>query len=145
MDRIGRLICLIALIAALWVSSSSVIELWGYIRLRESTGVETAEWTVDERFPGSFFLQADYTFFVSGQKVCGNTNFNHPVFNTAEKARSFINAVDQVSWVAYYDNTPPYKSTLQKIFPIVACIKPVLAIFLWVALVFMERIFLRRV
>ncbi|NDE82668.1 MAG: hypothetical protein EB051_03520, partial [Chlamydiia bacterium] len=118
MDRIRGLIYLIPLIAALWVSRNCAIELWGYIRLSQKVGVETAEWTAHERSPGSFFLQADYTFSVSGQKIFGKTNFDHPVFSTTEQASSFIKAIEQIPWTVYYDKNAPFQNSLQKIFPL---------------------------
>lgn len=145
MDRIRGLIYLIPLIAALWVSRNCAIELWGYIRLSQKVGVETAEWTAHERSPGSFFLKADYTFSVAGQKIFGKTNFDHPVFTTTEQASSFIHAVEQIPWAVYYDKNAPSQNTLQKIFPFLSCLKAVLVIFLLVAFFFIDRIFLRRV
>jgi hypothetical protein len=145
MDRIRGLIYLIPLIAALWVSCNCIIALWGYIRLGQKVGVETAKWTAHERYPGSFFLEAEYTFSVAGQKMFGKTNFDHPVFATNEQASSFIHAVDQIPWTVYYDKNVPSQNTLQKIFPFLSCLKAVLVIFLLVAFFFIDRIFLRRV
>ncbi len=145
MDRIRGLIYLIPLTVALWVSCNSVIELWGYIRLGQKVGVETAKWTAHERSSGSFFLEADYTFSAGGQKIFGKTNFDHPVFNSTEQASSFINAVEQIPWAVYYDKNAPSQNTLQKIFPFLSCLKAVLVIFLLVAFFFIDRIFLRRV
>lgn len=102
--------------AALWFTTFALIDLWGYLRLKQHAPAHIQEWAV-EGSGSKFFIKAAYSFESKNRKYEGACVLKEPQFLNKIAAETELKRWEQCAWSVWYDPSAPHFSSLQKLFP----------------------------
>ncbi len=118
----------VATIFSIGFCSQAVWQLYQFGQLDRSTKAHTIEWSVEELSPSAFALGAQYTFFVDGKAIDGETRFRKPYYLNQFAAQKEIQERKKRSWPVFYNKKRPAVSSLEKVFPLKSCLYAIMTV-----------------
>jgi hypothetical protein len=129
---------------ALVFSVGAFIEVLHYASLNQEAKALVSHWEIREKGTSAFSITGSYVFFLKGKEVAGKTELAKPYFLNERAAKEAVDKLKKESWTVFYEAGHPEKSSLQRFFPFLACIRSFLALGVFVYFILLGRWFRAR-
>lgn len=115
----------------LWYAGMAVLSAWHYAHLTASTSPTAIAWSVKQLKSDDFSPLATYTFEVNGQAFQGVTPLREIPYRNSWGVEQDLKKLQAMQWRVWYEPHAPYRSTLQKTFPLKECLSALFLLLLW--------------
>jgi hypothetical protein len=115
-------------VIALWFLGNAVTGIWNYAFLKGKASAEVSQWQVRELSSSRFVLEANYEYTVNGVGYKGHTVFQTPQFLNRFSAENYIAGLHAKRWKAWYIESNPSYSSMEREFPKKSCLQALLTI-----------------
>lgn len=115
--RVWVILLILSGAIALWFSWIALEGTWKFLSLNAQAPAKVTHWEVRALPSSRFTVVAKYTYEVSGKQLPGKTIFQHRQFLNQYAAENFGKFVETQRWHAWYKQSRPQLSSLEKEFP----------------------------
>jgi len=128
---------------ALWFSEIALIGVWKFTRLNTQAQATVSKWEIRDLSSSRFAVQAEYSYEVEGVAYVGKTIFENKQFLNRFAAASCIKLFEAKHWQAWYRESNPVLSSLEREFPQKQCLHALLTIGVFAYFYFARSMFSR--
>jgi hypothetical protein len=129
---------------ALFFSAEALTKVSYYVSLDKKAKAHVTHWEVREKGDEAFAIVGEYTFSLRGKELTGETEFAEPYFLNEISAKKAVEKLKTESWTVFFSGKNPEKSSLQRFFPFLTCIRAFLVLGVFVYFLFLGRWFKKR-
>jgi hypothetical protein len=102
---------------ALWFSGIAASAFWQFLKLNASVPANVLAWEIKDISSSKFAPQAEFEYEIGGVTYSGKTIFSSPQFLNRFAAENQIKVLQTQRWRAWYQESSPSVSSLEKEFP----------------------------
>ncbi len=113
---------------AVWFSGVALVSLWKYSLLNAQAPAQILNWQVCDLSSSRYAVSADYQFTINGVVYDGKTVFENPHYLNRFAAEHSIRHHSNHSWKAWYRESNPLRSSLEREFPMKKCLHALLTL-----------------
>ncbi len=113
---------------ALWFSGMALAGAWNFTRLNAQTPATVFKWDIQDLSSSRFAIIGEYQYEVNGAAFTGKTVFESPQFLNRFAAENYVRLIQNEPWQAWYTESKPVFSSLEREFPQKQCLQALLTL-----------------